>query len=117
MDILVPKATQEDKESYDLVTGNAPWGKKTLTEVSKNWANEDGRKWPIADKGIGIPDEDQQNIFERFYRARNSGNIQGTGLGLHIVKRYLDLLNGEATVESRLGSGTKISIRIPINQN
>ncbi len=45
--------TLEEAASYDLVTGNAPWGENTLTEVAKKWANDDERKWPIADKTIG----------------------------------------------------------------
>lgn len=45
--------TREDKASYDLVTGNAPWGEKTSSIDAKNWANDNDHKWPIADKGIG----------------------------------------------------------------
>ncbi|HEY5823098.1 MAG TPA: PAS domain-containing sensor histidine kinase, partial [Cyclobacteriaceae bacterium] len=48
----------------------------------------------IRDEGIGIPPEDHKHLFDRFFRASNVSNIQGTGLGLHIVRRYLDLLNG-----------------------
>ena len=43
----------------------------------------------VADEGIGIPEEDMKHLFSSFFRARNVTNIQGTGLGLHIVKRYL----------------------------
>ena len=68
----------------------------------------------IKDYGIGIPKEDQQHLFTRFFRAHNAENIQGTGLGLNIVKRYLDLLDGEIDFESDLGKGTTFTIRIPI---
>lgn len=67
----------------------------------------------VKDEGIGIAPEDQQYLFDSFFRARNAFNIQGTGLGLHIVKRYIGLLNGEITVESALNMGTQISVSIP----
>lgn len=69
----------------------------------------------VADDGIGISEEDQQHLFSSFFRGANAVNIQGTGLGLHIVKRYLDLLNGEVEVESRLNKGTTITFAVPIN--
>ncbi len=68
----------------------------------------------VQDEGIGIPYEDQSNIFERFYRANNIGNIQGTGLGLNIVKKYIEILKGEITFESEPGVGTRFLIEIPI---
>lgn len=64
----------------------------------------------IKDNGIGISEEDQQHLFERFFRASNATNIQGTGLGLHIVAKYAELMDGEITFESRLEEGTTISI-------
>ncbi len=68
----------------------------------------------IRDYGIGIPEEDQQFLFTRFFRAHNAENIQGTGLGLNIVKRYLDLLDGDIDFHSELGKGTTFTVRIPI---
>ncbi|MBP6731158.1 MAG: ATP-binding protein, partial [Chitinophagales bacterium] len=69
----------------------------------------------VKDSGIGISAEDQQHLFERFFRARNAQNIQGTGLGLHIVTKYLELLQGKIEVESAINKGTKFIITIPIN--
>jgi signal transduction histidine kinase len=71
----------------------------------------------ISDEGIGIAREDQQHLFSSFFRGQNAINIQGTGLGLHIVKRYLDLLKGSARIQSELNKGTTISITIPINNS
>ncbi|WP_430902465.1 PAS domain-containing sensor histidine kinase [Paraflavitalea sp. sgz302552] len=68
----------------------------------------------VADQGIGISKEDQQHLFTSFFRGRNVENIQGTGLGLHIVKRYVDLLKGEVQLESELEKGTTIRIIIPV---
>ena len=67
----------------------------------------------IRDEGIGIPEEEQKHLFERFFRARNAINVQGTGLGLHIVKKYVDLLGGEISFKSSTETGTVFKINIP----
>lgn len=67
----------------------------------------------VKDDGIGISDEDQQHLSERFFRAKNAINIQGTGLGLHIVSKYLELMNGRISIQSKLNEGTTVSIYIP----
>ncbi|MCZ2444110.1 MAG: HAMP domain-containing histidine kinase [Flavobacteriales bacterium] len=69
----------------------------------------------IRDYGIGIAAQDQKRLFKRFFRARNAVNIQGTGLGLHIVGKYLELMNGKITFNSNLGEGTIFNIVIPVN--
>jgi len=70
----------------------------------------------IRDEGVGISEEDKGHLFSSFFRGRNAMNIQGTGLGLHIVKRYLDLLGGSITLESTLGKGTNITFTIPVKE-
>jgi PAS domain S-box-containing protein len=67
----------------------------------------------VEDKGIGISAEDQQHLFSSFFRGANVINIEGTGLGLHIVRRYLDLLQGSIHLESTLGEGTRVTIELP----
>ena len=67
----------------------------------------------IRDTGIGISDEDKEHLFTSFFRGKNATNIQGTGLGLHIVKRYLDLLSGSIELNSQLAKGTEIIITLP----
>lgn len=64
----------------------------------------------IKDHGIGISEEDQKHLMERFYRGTNVSNIQGTGLGLHIVSKYAELLNGTVACKSELGEGTEFII-------
>jgi PAS domain S-box-containing protein len=71
----------------------------------------------VRDKGIGISDEDQQHLFDRFFRATNAVNIQGTGLGLHIVSKYLELMNGHIEIKSKLDEGTVITFTIPNGLN
>jgi PAS domain S-box-containing protein len=67
----------------------------------------------VKDQGIGIAREDMQHLFSTFYRGRNAVNIQGTGLGLHIVRRYVSLLKGDINLESELNEGTTINIALP----
>jgi PAS domain S-box-containing protein len=76
---------------------------------------ESGR-WRISvqDRGIGMSEEDQHHLFERFFRSKHVANIQGTGLGLHIVSKYLELLSGQVTVSSQLNQGTTFTIEIPV---
>lgn len=69
----------------------------------------------ITDNGIGIPEEEQIHLFDRFFRASNATAIKGTGLGLHIVKRYTELMGGEITFVSHLGKGSTFSISFPIS--
>lgn len=78
----------------------------------------DGKKISVsvADQGIGISKEDQEHLFSSFFRGANAVNIQGTGLGLHIVHRYLTLINGDIQLQSELNKGTTITFTIPVNQ-
>ena len=68
----------------------------------------------IRDYGIGIPQEEQQHLFNRYFRAHNVENIQGTGLVLNIVKKYLDMLKGHISFESKEGLGSTFYIKVPI---
>lgn len=65
----------------------------------------------VKDKGIGISKEDQEHLFERFFRGGNVMNIQGTGLGLHIVTKYAELMNGTIECKSEIGKGTQFTLK------
>ena len=78
--------------------------------------NESRGQIRVSDNGIGIPQEDLEHMFSSFYRGANALNIQGTGLGLHIVKRFVELMDGQVEIKSELGSGTTITITIPVKQ-
>lgn len=92
-----------------------------LTNAIK-FSNEDGSveinsflkkgqlRFSIKDQGIGISKEDKEHLFDRFFRGRNAANIKGTGLGLHIVSKYLELLNGKIECKSKLNQGTEFII-------
>ncbi len=64
----------------------------------------------VLDEGMGISEEDQQHLFQRFFRGANVTNIQGTGLGLHIVAKYVELLQGAISCASEIGKGTNFTI-------
>ena len=67
----------------------------------------------VVDEGIGIPEEDRNQLFEAFHRARNVEHIAGTGLGLAIVKQAVDLHNGIVSVASEMGKGTRFTVSLP----
>lgn len=78
--------------------------------------NGDNLTIEVQDQGLGIPPQDMVHMFTSFFRASNVVNIQGTGLGLHIVKRYVDLLKGKIFISSELEKGTTVTLEIPTLQ-
>jgi PAS domain S-box-containing protein len=85
---------------------------KSVIVMSRQIGNK--LEFSIQDNGIGIPERDQKHLFERFFRAHNVINLQGTGLGLNIVKRYLDLIGGEITFTSQENIGTTFTVTLPL---
>jgi len=71
----------------------------------------------VCDCGIGIPETDQARLFEAFHRAANVSQIPGTGLGLLIVKRCVELHGGTIAFESHVGTGTTFTVRLPLFAN
>jgi signal transduction histidine kinase len=68
----------------------------------------------IRDEGIGISPEDQQMLFTAFHRGANVGTRTGTGLGLLLVRRCVELHHGNVRIESEVGKGTTATVRLPI---
>lgn len=79
-----------------------------ITEITN-----EGCVFTVSDQGIGISEEDQRHLFEQFFRAKNAINIQGTGLGLNIVKKYIELMGGTISCHSELNQGTTFSVNFP----
>lgn len=69
----------------------------------------------VLDRGIGIPEEDLKNIGKKFFRARNTLSVSGTGIGLYITKYFIELHNGFIEVDSKIDVGSKFSISIPLS--
>ena len=82
----------------------------------KTFVTKENALIEIEDHGIGISEEDQKHLFERFFRGGNALNINGTGLGLHIVGNFVDLLKGHITLSSKLNIGTIIKINFPLSK-
>ena len=73
-----------------------------------------GIKVIISDNGIGMSDEVQSRVFDKFYQGDRSRNFQGNGLGLTLVKKILDLCKCDISVKSKINEGTTFSIILPI---
>jgi signal transduction histidine kinase len=67
----------------------------------------------VGDRGVGIPEPDLPHLFDSFYRGQNVGSIAGSGLGLAVVKRAVDVQGGTIEVQSRGGGGTTVSVWLP----
>ncbi len=95
---------------------SSPSSDHPYVEVNINATSENARI-EVIDNGIGIAKEDQERVFDMFYRVSEDSN--GTGLGLHLVKMAVEKLAGEITIESEHNVGTKFSILIPnmLNNN
>jgi two-component system sensor kinase FixL len=89
-------------------------GENTFIEFN-TIITETGLTVIVKDNGIGIPENDQKHLFEPFFRAHNTGNIPGTGLGLNIVTRYTELMCGQIHFESKVDHGTSFTLLFPTN--
>ncbi len=92
----------------------SPVGERIQISVEKH---NDEIIFEIQDKGIGIPKEEQKYIFKRFFRAHNTTDIQGTGLGLNIANKYVKLLKGSIAFTSSLNQGTTFTVNVPLKFN
>lgn len=84
--------------------------------IHLDFRNKDSRRYiklSIADNGSGISEKDIEYIFNRFYQTNIKGEYYGSGIGLHIVKEYVDMHEGQISVDSKLGEGTVFTILIP----
>ena len=99
---------------FNLISNASKYSAENKVIVMECFVDKKNVGFAIRDEGIGIPIEDQKHMFDRFFRASNAGNVQGTGLGLNIVKRYVELLGGTISFSSEFGKGSVFTIIIPI---
>lgn len=105
----------------NLLSNASKYSDEDIYLTVKN--DNDATQIEVRDKGIGIPKDEMKNLFTRFFRAKNAFNLQGTGLGLNIVKKYLELIQGEIEVKSVENEGStfkitftnKLKINKPLN--
>jgi len=79
--------------------------------------NEDSIIFEISDQGIGIPESDQNHLFEMFHRSKNVNNTKGTGLGLAMVKKTIDKLGGQISFYSKENEGTCFKVEFPLYES
>jgi signal transduction histidine kinase len=110
-----------DRESFSLALDNllensfkfSPERKGILVEVKKDAENV---RVDVKDKGMGIPSEEMDKIFDKFYQGKNAAqqSIKGTGLGLALVKHTVEAHGGKVLVESNVGQGSTFSLIFPV---
>ncbi|SHO65272.1 hybrid sensor histidine kinase/response regulator [Algoriphagus zhangzhouensis] len=115
----LPKTITSDSEilyqTFENLLSNAVKYSKDGGEVHFSLDYQDGILiGKVVDFGIGIPESEQSQLFDRFFRAKNVGIVEGSGLGLSIVKKCLEVLNGEITFDSKIKKGTTFEVRIPV---
>lgn len=96
--------------TFNLVSNAIKFSSENKNILVRTNCSDDKLCIEIEDQGMGISKEDQKHLFQRFFRGHNAANIQGTGLGLNIVAKYVEILNGIIEVESALEKGTKFKL-------
>lgn len=119
---LTFEGTKKDLESdprilrnilFNLISNASKYSKEGDELILRVVYNPKEVAISVKDKGIGIPKAEHKFLFDRFFRASNSSNTEGTGLGLHIVRRYVELLNGTITFVSEENEGSIFTINLP----
>jgi len=95
---------------YNLITNAIKFSPESSIIKVETFIDNTEVKLLVKDEGIGIPENDKKHMMDRFFRASNATNIQGTGLGMHIVSKYVERMNGHLHFESILNKGTTFFI-------
>lgn len=112
--ILDPKFTRNI--IINLLSNAVKFSEENKKIHCRTFIDSKNISFEIEDEGIGISREDQQHLFERFFRGQNAIHIQGTGLGLNIVSKYLELMDGSIEMKSEIDKGTKFKISFRNNK-
>ncbi len=97
----------------NLVSNAIKFSKENDPIHIRSYNHFDGLMIAVKDQGIGIPKQEQANLFDRFHRATNAQNIEGTGLGLYIAEKYTKVMNGKIKCTSTEGAGTEFTLLFP----
>jgi len=98
----------------NLLSNAVKYSEPGSTICVRVWAADEALQVTVADDGIGIPEEDQERLFDSFHRAGNVGDVSGTGLGLAIVQRAVAAHQGQIAFESEVGVGSTFHITLPL---
>lgn len=98
----------------NLLSNAIKYSEENKTIACRSYLENDDLVIEVKDEGIGIPKEEQKHLFTRFFRAKNVENIKGTGLGLNIVRNYVELMDGKINFTSEEGKGSTFIVTIPL---
>lgn len=115
----MPKTITTDPELVyqileNLLSNAVKYSKDGKKVDFKIWVEGGQLHVEVADKGIGIPKAEQHKLFDRFFRAGNVGITEGSGLGLSIVKKCVEVLQGDIKFASEAGKGTTFYVSVPV---
>ncbi|WP_192348313.1 ATP-binding protein [Algoriphagus sp. Y33] len=118
--VNLPKVITSDSELLyqvfeNLLSNSIKYSKEGQEVIFKLEYADNKLIGTIKDFGIGIPESEQNQLFDRFFRAKNVGAVDGSGLGLSIVKKCVDVLRGDISFESNSKKGTTFRLVIPVN--
>lgn len=112
--ILDPKVTRQ--VVTNLISNAVKYSPDVPKVEVKAWAEDQDIILTVKDHGVGIPEGERPKMFQKFFRASTSSGIPGSGLGLNLVKQFVELHNGTIDFESVLGQGTTFIIRLPLKK-
>ena len=117
----LPSTVTADPRLLDMVFTNllsnaVKYSPESREITVAGWTGREEAVVAVVDKGVGISEEDREQLFGRFFRAGTSTGIAGTGIGLYLVKRLIDMHHGSVEVESAVGAGTTFTVRLPLDQ-
>ena len=94
----------------NLLSNTAKFSAENKPIYISSKVNDNELQFTVKDEGIGISEKDKEHLCEIFFRAANAVNIPGTGLGLHIVAKYVEMMHGKIEIKSELDKGTEINL-------
>jgi len=117
----LPRAIMADASALaqvftNLLSNAVKYSANSRTIEVRGWSEGDYARVSVRDYGLGIDEDDLPHMFERYFRARTSTGIAGTGIGLNLVKLIVDLHGGSVEIESRKGQGSTFTVSLPIGQ-
>lgn len=119
VDMLPQSAACDQKLMRHVLSNLLSNAIKFSTEATTVWLNGrtvgDAIELTVKDEGVGIPQAEMGRLFERFFRASTSAGIQGTGIGLHLVKQIVELHGGTISASSSPGEGSSFIIQLPLD--
>jgi signal transduction histidine kinase len=101
---------------FNLLDNAVKYSGESRNVFLRAWSDKGNVFFEVRDEGIGISKDEQEKVFEKFYRTQivHNSNIKGSGIGLTVVSHIVKAHGGEVLLESEVGKGTKVTIRIPV---